>query len=53
MPSLYSKSAKFEDVVKDLDAFKFHLEKYQAGIINNLTRACYQYYMTNGLPVGN
>ena len=50
MSNLYSNKAKFEDVLKDLDAFKFHVEKYEAGLKNPLSTACYQYYMSYGLP---
>lgn len=42
MANNYSSKAKYDDIKYDLDAVKFHAEKYEAGIRSPLTLACYQ-----------
>lgn len=38
----YSSKAKYQDIKYNLEAVKFHAEKYEAGIRSPLTLACYQ-----------
>ena len=42
MANNYSSKARYEDIKYDLEAVKFHAEKYEAGIRTPLTLACYQ-----------
>jgi len=47
MTSVYERKAKFEEVVKDIDALKFHAEKFEQGFRYPLAKECYQYVKVN------
>jgi len=41
--NLYSKNAKFEDVIASEEALAVHVMKYEMGFRYKLAIACYQY----------
>lgn len=46
---LFSRKAKFHEVVKNDEAIKFHAVKYQAGNRYPLALQCYQYIQQQAL----
>lgn len=39
----YSKKNKFENIKHDIDAVRFHADRYKAGGRDRLALTCYQY----------
>jgi hypothetical protein len=43
MKNLFARNAKFEDVISDPVAVKFHSDRWASGQRDNLAKSCWQY----------
>lgn len=44
MADLYTRKAPFDQVKRDLNAVKFHMQRYENGSIDTLAKQCFQHW---------
>ena len=47
--NLFSNKATFEDVLSDIEAVRYHAERFDNGHRYTLARQCYDFMQKNGL----